>query len=193
MIVVTTPMCKQIVEWAGLKEFKVNKFPDEEEGDLAILLSESKVKMNSLTLKLNTFSQIRESILKVSNYCFEHDLTDHLLSDDDIDDIFSSYDLKYANLGDDDFDKIRESNSNKKVKVYSEFLKDIVLDIGAVVDDENYSYVLYPDYLKDIVDKDEDFTDSFIVFIEIPSHGNVSKNPLLRTEERYSILINSLI
>lgn len=193
MIVVTTPMCKQIVEWAGLKEFKVNKFPDEGEGDLAILLSESKVKMNSLTLKLNTFSQIRESILKVSNYCFEHDLTDHLLSDDDIDDIFSSYDLKYANLGDDDFDKIRESNSNKKVKVYSEFLKDIVLDIGAVVDDENYSYVLYPDYLKDIVDKDEDFTDSFIVFIEIPSHGNVSKNPLLRTEERYSILINSLI
>lgn len=193
MIVVTTPMCKQIVEWAGLKEFKVNKFPDEEEGDLAILLSESKVKMNSLTLKLNTFSQIRESILKVSNYCFEHDLTDHLLSDDDIDDIFSSYDLKYANLGDDDFDKIRESNSNKKVKVYSEFLKDIVLDIGALVVDEDYSYVVYPDYLKDIVDKDEDFTDSSIVFIEMPSHGKVSKNPLERTEERYSILINSLI
>ena len=193
MIVVTTPMCKQIVEWAGLKEFKVNKFPDEEEGDLAILLSESKVKMNSLTLKLNTFSQIRESILKVSNYCFEHDLTDHLLSDDDIDDIFSSYDLKYASLGDDDFDKIIESNSNKKVKVYSEFLKDIVLDIGALVVDEDYSYVVYPDYLKDIVDKDEDFTDSSIVFIEIPSHGKVSKNPLLRTEERYSILINSLI
>ncbi|ADC47798.1 hypothetical protein mru_1948 [Methanobrevibacter ruminantium M1] len=193
MIVVTTPMCKQIVEWAGLKEFKVNKFPDEEEGDLAILLSESKVKMNSLTLKLNTFSQIRESILKVSNYCFEHDLTDHLLSDDDIDDIFSSYDLKYANLGDDDFDKIRESNSNKKVKVYSEFLKDIVLDIGALVVDEDYSYVVYPDYLKDIVDKNEDFTDSSIVFIEMPSHGKVSKNPLERTEERYSILINSLI
>ena len=36
MSVVTTPMCRQIVEWAGLKEFKVNKFPDEEEGDFAI-------------------------------------------------------------------------------------------------------------------------------------------------------------
>ena len=51
MIVVTTPMCKQIVEWAGLKKFKVNKFPDEEEGDFAILLSESKVKMDSLAIK----------------------------------------------------------------------------------------------------------------------------------------------
>ena len=43
MIVVTTPMCKQIVEWAGLKEFKVNKFPDEEEGDFAIFLSDFNV------------------------------------------------------------------------------------------------------------------------------------------------------
>ncbi len=42
MIVVTTPMCRQIVEWAGLDDFKVNRFPDEEEGDFAILLSESK-------------------------------------------------------------------------------------------------------------------------------------------------------
>ena len=193
MIVVTTPMCKQIVEWAGLKEFKVNKFPDEEEGDLAILLSESKVKMNSLTLKLNTFSQIRESILKVSNYCFDHDLTDHLVTGEDIDDIFSSYDLNYANLTDDDFNKIKSENSKKKVKVYSEFLKDIVLDIGAIVDDEDYSFVVYPDYLKDLVDKDEDFTDSSIVFVEMPSHGKVSKDPIERTEERYSILINGLI
>ena len=66
MIVVTTPMCKQIVEWAGLKEFKVNKFPDEEEGDFAILLSESKVKMDSLAIKINTFGQIKESIKIVS-------------------------------------------------------------------------------------------------------------------------------
>ena len=40
MIVVTTPMCRQIVEWAGLKDFKVNKHPDKEDGDFAILLSE---------------------------------------------------------------------------------------------------------------------------------------------------------
>ena len=62
MIVVTTPMCKKIVEWAGLTEFKVNKHPDEEEGDLAILLSESKVEMDSLAIKLNSFSQIIQNL-----------------------------------------------------------------------------------------------------------------------------------
>ena len=54
MIIVTTPMCKQIVEWAGLNEFKVNKHPDKEEGDLAILLSESKVEMDSPVLGIHT-------------------------------------------------------------------------------------------------------------------------------------------
>ena len=192
MIVVTTPMCRQIVEWAGLKEFKVNKHPDQEEGDLAILLSESKVDMESLTLKLNTFSQIRESIKKVSSYCFSHDLVDCLVSDEDIDDIFSSYDLEFANLGDGEFDKIRMENSNKRVKVYSEFLKDIVLDIGALVDDDDYSFVVYPDYLMARVEENEDFSNDSIGFIEMPSHGKVSKDPIERTEERYSVLINGL-
>ena len=203
MIVVTTPMCRQIVEWAGLKEFKVNKHPDEEEGDLAILLSESKVEMDSLTVKLNTFSQIRESILKVSDYCFAHGLIDSPTTENDIDSIFSSYDLEFANLNDDELSKIRDENSNRKLKVYSEFLKDIVLDIGASVidfsiydektnDDEEYDYVVYPDYLKEMVEKNEDLSDSSIGFIRIPSHTNVSKDPIERAEERYSILINGL-
>ena len=79
MIVVTTPMCKQIVEWAGLKEFKVNKFPDEEEADFAILLSESKVKMDSLAIKINTFSQIKESIKTVSKALFERGLIEKII------------------------------------------------------------------------------------------------------------------
>ena len=42
MKIVTTPMCEEIVKLAGIKDYVVNKFPDEEDGDLAILLSESK-------------------------------------------------------------------------------------------------------------------------------------------------------
>lgn len=191
MIIVTTPMCKQIVEWAGLNEFKVNKHPDKEEGDLAILLSESKVEMDSLTLKLNTFNQIKESILKVSKHCFAHDLTDKEISNEDIDEIFSSYDLEFAN-DEDAFENLRKENSNKVVKVYSEFLKDIVLDIGAKIGEDNYSFVVYPDYLKEKVYENECGEDSSISFIEIPSHTKVSKDPIERTEERYSILVNGL-
>ena len=65
MKIVTTPMCEEIVKFAGIEHYTVNKNPDLEEGDLAILLSESKVKMNSMPIKLNTPSQIFESIKKV--------------------------------------------------------------------------------------------------------------------------------
>ena len=66
MKIVTTPMCEEIVRLAGITDYVVNKFPDEEDGDLAILLSESKVEMESLPIKLNTPSQVFESIKKVS-------------------------------------------------------------------------------------------------------------------------------
>ena len=213
MIVVTTPMCRQIVEWAGLKEFKVNKFPDEEEGDLAILLSESRVNMDSLAIKLNTFSQIKESIKTVSNCFFENNLIDNLIDDEYIESIFNDYEnLQYAVLDDDGFNKIRESNKDKKVKVYSEFLKDIVLDIGASVvdftyvknDDSNYDkedlnnaeidfdYLVYPDYLEEEVLKRENLDSKEFKPIKILSHNNISKDPILKAESRYSLLINEL-
>ena len=211
MIVVTTPMCRQIVEWAGLKDFKVNKFPDEEEGDFAILLSESKVKMDSLAIKLNTFSQIKESIKSVSTCLYEKNLIDHIIEDNEIDSIFADYghDLKYAVLNEDEFDEIRKSNNDKKVKVYSEFLKDIVLDIGATVIDfkydkdadnqlngnnpeENYDYLVYPDYLEDEVLKIEDLDGRNIKSIMILSHNNISKDPILKAESRYAALINGV-
>ena len=47
-------MCEEVVKLAGIKDYKVNKNPDLEKGDLAILLSESKIKMDSLPIKLNT-------------------------------------------------------------------------------------------------------------------------------------------
>ena len=170
MIVVTTPMCKQIVEWAGLKKFKVNKFPDEEEGDFAILLSESKVKMDSLAIKTNTFRQIKESIKTVSKALFEKNLIEKAIGDEEIEAIFNDYkdDALYALLDENEFNEIRKSNKDKKVKVYSEFLKDIVLDIGADVIDFTYDkngnykdkandlgmdfdYLVYPDYLEEEV------------------------------------------
>ena len=215
MIVVTTPMCRKIVEWAGLNEFKVNKFPDEEEGDFAILLSESKVNMNSLAIKINTFSQIKESIKMVSNCFFENDLTDSAIGDDEIEAIFNNYketdDIKYALLDAEELDKIRQSLEDKKVKVYSQFLKDIVLDIGASVIDFTYDkndfkidnnepngletdfdYLVYPDYLEEEVSKRENLESEDFKIIKILSHNNISKDPILKAESRYSLLINSM-
>ena len=210
MIVVTTPMCKQIVEWAGLKEFKVNKFPDEEEGDFAILLSESKVEMDSLAIKINTFGQIKESIKTVSKVLFERNLIEKAIGDEGIESIFNDYkdDVEYALLDENEFNEIRKSNKDKKVKVYSEFLKDIVLDIGADVIDFTYDkngnddkandlgmdfdYLIYPDYLEEEVLKRENLKSNEFKVIKILSHNNISKDPILKAESRYATLIEEM-
>jgi len=181
MLLITTPMCEKILEFGKIKEFKVNKNPDEEEGDLAILLSESKVKMNSLAIKLNTFSQIKESIIKVSTYSENGEI-----SDEEIKAIFSSYEIASKWLyPTDKVLQLKEENSKNKVKVYSEFLKDIVKDMNFTINNENYEYAIYPDYLKNIVKEKEN-----IKLIEIPTHNNVSKDPIIRCEMRYDILEN---
>ena len=177
MIVVTTPMCKEIVEWAGLADFKVNKHPDNEDGDFAILLS-------------------AQSIIAVSNSLYDKGLIEDRVSYDDVNRIFEDLDSEFINSWFEDMDTIRNSNSGKSVKVYSEFLKDIVKDIGAKIVDskavDGYDYVVYPDYLTDKVKSSEDIDDDSLTFIEIPTHGNVSKSPVERAKQRYSILINSL-
>jgi segregation and condensation protein B len=169
MKIVTTPMCEEIVKLAGIKDYAVNKFPDEEDGVLAILLSESKVQMDSLAIKINTASQIFESIREVSKLANE-------LSDDEITSFFNDYELcsKYLNS-----DFKRDVN----VKVYSEFLKDIVSDVGFNIVADDFDYVIYPDYLKDKVTEGENL-------VEIPSHNGISKNPFEKAELRYSILEN---
>ncbi|WP_405323050.1 hypothetical protein [Methanobrevibacter sp.] len=211
MIVVTTPMCRQIVEWAGLKEFKVNKFPDEEEGDFAILLSESKVEMDSLAIKINTFGQIKESIKTVSKVLFERNLIEKAIGDEGIESIFNDYkdDVEYALLDENEFNEIRKSNNDKKVKVYSEFLKDIILDIGADVIDFTYDkngndedkandlgmdfdYLVYPDYLEEEVLKRENLKSNEFKVIKILSHNNISKDPILKAESRYATLIEEM-
>ena len=57
------------------------------------------------------------------------------------------------------------------------------MDIGFNIVLDDFDYVIYPDYLKNIVIE----TDNLV---EIPSHGFVSKNPFERIEVRYSILEN---
>ena len=170
MKIVTTPMCEEIVKLAGVTDYAVNKFPDKSDGDLAFVLSESKVDMDSVALKLNTPRQIFESIKKVS------DTVSKNLDDDEIASFFDGYPLckKYLN---------NDFNRDVNVKVYSEFLKDIVLDLGFNIDSNDYDYVIYPDYLKNEVCE----TDNLV---KIPSHSSVSKNPFERVELRYSILEN---
>jgi segregation and condensation protein B len=169
MKIIATPMCEEVVKLAGIKDYVVNKNPDLEDGDLAILLSESKVKMDSLPIKLNTSRQLFESIREVSK------LTPHELSDSEILEFFEGYDLCVKYLKD-------YSNPQVKVKVLSIFLTDIVENIGFEITDENYDYIIYPDYLKENVQNEE------AILVEIPSHTSVSKNPFERIQSRYAIL-----
>ena len=170
MKIVTTPMCEEIVKLAGVTDYNVNKFPSKEDGDFAILLSESKLKMDGLAIKINTPKQVFESIKKVSK------INGNELSDIDVQGFFEDYKLakKYLNS-----DFKRDVN----VKVYSEFLKDIVLDLGFNIVADDFDYVIYPDYLKDKVIESENL-------VEIPSHNSISKNPFEKIETRYSILEN---
>jgi segregation and condensation protein B len=170
MKIITTPMCEEIVKLAGIKDYVVNKFPDEEDGDLAILLSESKVEMDSLAIKINTPSQVFESIKKVSV------IAQNELSDEDVRAFFDDFEIckKYLN-----------SNFKRDidVKVYSNFLRDIVLDMGFNIVSDDFDYVIYPDYLKNEVVET-------VNLVEIPSHNEISKNPFEKIEIRYSLLEN---
>ena len=73
-------------------------------------------------------------------------------------------------------------NTDIKVKIYSNFLKDIILNIGFEISDDDFDYVIYPDYLIDNVVEENK------TLIEIPSHNFVSKNPFERIEMRYAVL-----
>lgn len=170
MKIVTTPMCEEIVRLAGIRDYAVNKFPKKSDGDLAILLSESKVEMDAVQIKINTSTQIFESIKEISS------LAGNELDDEEILSYFDGYELcrKYLN-----------SNFKRdvSVKVYSEFLRDIVSDVGFNICTDGFDYVIYPDYLKDKVIETENT-------VEIPSHNAISKNPFDKAELRYGILEN---
>ncbi|MGB9936551.1 MAG: hypothetical protein ACPK7O_02425 [Methanobacterium sp.] len=166
--VVTTPMCEEILKIAGVKEYIINKDPDSAKADIAITLSETEISTECIKIKLNTFSQIKESIEIVSATLKTNPKNYEILN------------IKNS---------IKNKNRNIKVRVYSNFLKEIVEDMGFNVVDTHYDFVVYPDYMKDkIINEIEDN----IKLVEIPSHKNVPLDPLKRAQMRYSILEKEL-
>ena len=176
MKIVVTPMCEEVLRWNNIKNYTVNKFPDEEENvEVAILLSESKTKHPSIRLKLNTFQQIKESILKV------HENLNTKITEEDVDLIFKKYESASKIIK--DLENYRKKHSKINIKVYSEFLKDIVYDLGFNIVDSEADFVIYPDYMN-IPKEDTEL-------IKISSHSNVSNNPIERATIRYLTIINN--
>ena len=86
------------------------------------------------------------------------------------------------NLIDENNEK-KDNRKNTKVKVYSNFLKDIIIDMGFTIDDD-YDYVIVPDYM--------DAESNSPKCIVIPSHKNVSKIIVERVIDRYDLLERKL-
>lgn len=166
MKIITTPMCEDILRISGLKDYEVVKPNEIRNADLAILLSETKSDVPKLSIKLNTFTQIYESIMMIKEEF------NTKVNCDDIKTI--------KNLIDENNEK-KDNRKNTKVKVYSNFLKDTILDMGFTIDDSDYDYIIIPDYLDiEFEDNDE--------YIIVPSHKNVSNNIIKRIKERYEFL-----
>ncbi len=171
MKIVTTPMCEDVLKLAGIKEYDVNSDPDSTDADIAVVLSETNTIMKSVKVKLNTFTQIKNSVEMLRDM-FDIDVVEY----DPQDYIFNEFN--------------RSLNRKIKVKVYSNFLKDIVNDLGFTLVSENHHYLVYPDYTKN-----EIFEEIIILgdrAVEVPSHKNASKNPIKRAEIRYKLLEKKL-
>jgi segregation and condensation protein B len=168
MKIVATPMCKDVLRLAGVKKFDVSSDPDSTDADIAVILSETNTIMKSVKLKLNTFLQIKESVEMLR----------------DIFEINKMEDLPFIvkNKGN------NLENRKIKVRVYSNFLRDIVDDLGfsVVSEDQNCDYLVFPDYIKDKL-SDEILTMGNYV-VEVPTHKKAPENPIKRAEMRYKLL-----
>ena len=165
MKVVTTPMCRGVVVLAGVTDFIVSRDPDSIDADLAVVLWETKTTKPSLKVKLNTFTQINDSI-------------QHLA------DKMGTSPLKF-NL--DQYIPIKGEERKKiKVKVYSNFLKDLVVAMGFSLVEDEADFLVYPDYFRKKISDEIEVAGERA--IEIPSHKNAPVDPLKRTHLRYNIL-----
>lgn len=181
MKIVTTPMCKEILHLAGVSGFKISKnldLTDFVDADVAIVLSEIETDENTSTqfirLKLNTFHQIEESIKTISEILGTEPLNTQL-----------SYILEGTSI------TRKNENRKIKVKVYSNFLREIVVDMGfAVVTGDVYDFLVYPDYLGEQLTKETHSAGESA--IKLPSHKNAPSNPIKRAEIRYQILEKNL-
>lgn len=166
-------MCQEILRLAGVKDFKVIDNGVYEDADFAFVISETEIPEDTGTkfikLKLNTFPQIENSI----------DLVSKIIGTEPLKAQFK-YDV-------DDYIKRKTLNRSIKVKVYSNFLREIAEDMGfSIVNGDNYNFLIYPDYLEDELKEEIEFAGEKA--IRLPSHNNSPSNPIKRAEIRYKIL-----
>lgn len=228
-------MCEKILEISGITNYIVNKNPEEEDADLAIILSETNSKTPCINLKLNTFFQIRNSIIEVSKYSdindnnsntisnnahttttttTTNDNVNNTISNSDIDKIFSNYPIanNFINKISDTNTQSNYTKSNSKINilVISKFLSEIVNDMGfnvvntiSTIDNSSndinnlinngisnykFDYLVFPDYININNSIDINFN-----FINVPSHKNVSVDPITRAENRYSFIERNIL
>jgi segregation and condensation protein B len=172
--ILTTPMCSEIMELAGVSDYIISEDPTTEEGDLIVVLWETKTRIPALRIKLNTFKQIKDSI----NIIAEQLGTKAMLIPQD-------YDRK-----DNDLEQMRHERKKIKVKVYSNFLQEILEDMGYTLVDTQAEFLVYPDYLKNKINQEINSMGDRA--IEIPTHQNAPLKPLERAKMRYNILESKL-
>lgn len=166
MKIITTPMCEDVLKIAGVKKYTVVKPSEIKDADVAVLLSETQSDVPKISIKLNTFSQVYDSILKIQK---EFD------TDADKKQLYEIKNLMKIN------NEKKDNRKNTKVKVYSNFLKDTLLYMGFSIDDTEYDYIIVPDYWDKNINGDKEV-------IVVPSHKNVSSSIIKRVKERYDLL-----
>ncbi|MDO5836181.1 MAG: hypothetical protein Q4P17_06700 [Methanobacterium sp.] len=181
MKIYTTPMCQEVVRLAGVSQYTVKHDYDFMGADLVIVLSETETNYPNIKIKLNTFKQIYESIDLISNTLKTEKLDMGEWGDD--------YTLHISRKGT-DIDKRKKI----KVKVYSNFIREIVNDMGFTLVKKEPDFIVFPDYLKD--NQNDDIMDEIELMglraVEIPSHKKAPLNPLERAQMRYKILESKL-
>lgn len=195
MKIVTTPMCQEVLRLAGVQDFAVMKNTDSADADIAVVLSETNTSKKSIKIKLNTFSQIDNSIRLISDTFGTKPIVPHT-GRQDVQGSMSAKDIK--------------SRSRVKVKVYSKFLGEIVEDLGFTVvpgntedehvkegstgkeniERETYNFLVYPDYMENKIKDEINLMGDRAV--KVPSHRNASPNPVERAKLRYKILEKKL-
>ena len=178
-VIYTTPMCQEVVRLAGVLDYTVKQDHNFEGADLAIVLSETDTKTPTIKIKLNTFQQIYDSI----------DMISSILKTEKLDK--SEWD---------DLPAVRiNGNQNAerkkiKVKVYSNFIEDIVQDMGFTIAKEKPDFLVFPDYMNNF--QNQPLKDEIELMgnraVEIPSHKNSPLNPFERAKLRYHILESRL-
>jgi hypothetical protein len=174
-------MCQEAVRLAGVLEYTVKQDNNFEGADLAIVLSETETQTSTIKIKLNTFKQIYESIDLISNTLKTEKLDMGEWGDD-----YSVHVCREM--------ETMDERKKIKVKVYSNFITEIVNDMGFSLVKEKPDFLVFPDYLKD--DRNNDILREIEIMggrvVEIPSHKKAPLNPLKRAQMRYNILESKL-